>query len=975
MASLGSAMNIGTLMAHIGLDASQLKTGANEAQGIFGKLQARAGGALGSIGGAFKALGPMAGAFGVALGGLAAIGAFKKMTAEGMEFEKQLVAIRIASKATAEELALLSEEAIELGRTTEHSSTSIAKGLALLSMEGLKPNEQLEVMPDLLDAATASGMELSEIIERLDSILTQTGDSWKQTAKYMDPVVAAHLQTGAAVSELMDGLVKAGPAAEAFGYSMSETTGYIAQLVDRGMAGSKAGMAIAMAFDKANQVAYEFGMSSSDLLDVLAEMDKRGMSSADVMKQFGAKLGGALLQLRDSAGTIREFQQSLEDSGGTTKKVAEESRQSIELMAKVLKNQFQAIGNEAFMKYKDALQTMIADVTKFLQAHGKDIATFIGDTISAILEIAGVIGKIVGWIGDVAGAVGDFFNDISLSGEDAADRLAKSGEDMRNALAPPEMTEWQEFGQNLAVVADNIGKIFVWLGKVIFVSIAAVATFLIKDVIGNILKAFWNLSKAIASMLEGNWKMAGKYAADALKNVSTEFVDDYKKINDSYIKSIGKATDVTRETFERRSAATIATENWEAAKKAAEEAGKAHGDAINGAVEDATTKWQKKVQAVSGAATEAGAWDDEELEGIEGGAAALKSQKGKKTKATGPTAAEIVSAQVAGYQELLKQTDLTTAQMEELWGKYHAVRLAQIEFEAAAMVKSGVPAEEVSAIAEKRRKDLETERADIFKTQKASLDDRIGLLEELLNEEGRKKEEIAAIWKEYHDARLEQIALQMKVMKDEGVAAELVAQVSAKRTRDLLREEQALYGEHKNYLVQFANEAAGDMLRAFQDILFVTMKGEWESILDILKSLWDAFLRRIAADAAAELGGMLNISEKGGGVVGWLFGGAPTVNASEEFVGPPAPTAEHASGGLVFHPEIARIGEVPEAIIPLAKLRDDRFLSRLGIGDRTSSGNTFNFNITTPDIASFQRAKSQLMTQAAVALAATNRNR
>ena len=70
------------------------------------------------------------------------------------------------------------------------------------------------------------------------------------------------------------------------------------------------------------------------------------------------------------------------------------------------------------------------------------------------------------------------------------------------------------------------------------------------------------------------------------------------------------------------------------------------------------------------------------------------------------------------------------------------------------------------------------------------------------------------------------------------------------------------------------------------------------------------------------------------------------------------------------------IGEVPEAIIPLDKLRDERFLERLGMaGGVRGGGDVYvSFNVQTPDVASFRASQTQIMTQAAVAIDQSRRN-
>lgn len=87
-----------------------------------------------------------------------------------------------------------------------------------------------------------------------------------------------------------------------------------------------------------------------------------------------------------------------------------------------------------------------------------------------------------------------------------------------------------------------------------------------------------------------------------------------------------------------------------------------------------------------------------------------------------------------------------------------------------------------------------------------------------------------------------------------------------------------------------------------------------------------------------------------------------------------------AKGGVVASPAvfpmrggIGLMGEAgPEAILPLARGADGRLGVQAGGGARAVS---VVMNITTPDVAGFQRSQSQIAAQAARALARGQRNR
>jgi len=72
-----------------------------------------------------------------------------------------------------------------------------------------------------------------------------------------------------------------------------------------------------------------------------------------------------------------------------------------------------------------------------------------------------------------------------------------------------------------------------------------------------------------------------------------------------------------------------------------------------------------------------------------------------------------------------------------------------------------------------------------------------------------------------------------------------------------------------------------------------------------------------------------------------------------------------AAGGIVTSPQLAVVGEVPEAVIPLSKLSDPRFRNAMGGG----GGNAVvNMYVQAADPPAFKASQSQMMAQAAIAV-------
>lgn len=233
------------------------------------------------------------------------------------------------------------------------------------------------------------------------------------------------------------------------------------------------------------------------------------------------------------------------------------------------------------------------------------------------------------------------------------------------------------------------------------------------------------------------------------------------------------------------------------------------------------------------------------------------------------------------------------------------------------------------------------------------LDVRVAILADLLGAEVKSKEDKLALWEDYRATRIEQMRAEHKALLDAGMDVALITDLVTANMERLNGEQRDLFTEQASWLQEWAAELSEEMNYIFSDMFFDTMKGEWQGLTEYMTGIWDIFLRKIADSAADELSDIFSGGE-GGGLLGKLFGGGDKIPAL-------------AAGGIINRPTLAVIGEAgPEAVIPLSKMRDENFLNNFGGGG--GSGGNVTINVQTPDVASFQRSRQQIMTQMAVGL-------
>lgn len=197
-------------------------------------------------------------------------------------------------------------------------------------------------------------------------------------------------------------------------------------------------------------------------------------------------------------------------------------------------------------------------------------------------------------------------------------------------------------------------------------------------------------------------------------------------------------------------------------------------------------------------------------------------------------------------------------------------------------------------------------------------------------------------------------------------AADLVGAFDGELAR--MRESLVFTGREVNSL---SNSIGGSLRRAFDGLVFDGMKLS-EALKGVAQAMMDSVYNIAMRPVQSALGGLVasGMNSLLGGMMPFADGGAFTQGRVMPF----------AKGGVVSSPTnfpmrggMGLMGEAgPEAIMPLARGADGRLGVQAAGGGRAV---TVVMNISTPDVAGFQRSQSQIAAQATRALARGQRNR
>jgi len=252
------------------------------------------------------------------------------------EFETSVSKLGAISGATTVELEAMRDVALELGSTTEFSSTQAADGLTFLAMAGFNASEAMASIPAVLDLATAASMGLAEAADTASNIMSGFGIEAQNASNVTDILAAASSRANTSVSQLGAAMSTVAPIASALDISLADTAASIGVLSDAGIQGERAGTALrgvlaslAGPTSQATDVLKSMGLTIKDidpatnsLSDVMGKLGAAGLSTADAMTIFGREAASGALVLVDGARRLREFGNELANVDGAAKAMA-----------------------------------------------------------------------------------------------------------------------------------------------------------------------------------------------------------------------------------------------------------------------------------------------------------------------------------------------------------------------------------------------------------------------------------------------------------------------------------------------------------------------------------------------------------------------------------------------------------------------------------------------------------------------------
>lgn len=389
--------------------------------------------------GAFKKIESAVKKAAAVIGGSALTGAVIKV---GTSFQSTMSEVQAISGATADQMAILSDKAKEMGKKTAFSATQAGEAFRYMAMAGWETEDMLSGIEGVMNLAAASGEDLATTSDIVTDALTAFGMSAAQSGEFADILAATSSKANTNVAMLGESFKYVAPVAGALGYSAKDTSIALGLMANAGIKAGQAGTSLRSALsrmvDPTKEVAglmdaYGISLTKSDgtmktMREVMDDLrtSMGGLSEAEQSQAAAAIFGqeamsGMLAIINASEDDYKKLTDAIYESEGAAKKMAEIRLDNLSGQFELMKSAAEGFGLTVFESIVGPMTNLVTagtdainGLTEALEIGGADLMLRTGAImVSNLLNgIAGQMPQITAKAGEV---ISGFISSLSTS--------------------------------------------------------------------------------------------------------------------------------------------------------------------------------------------------------------------------------------------------------------------------------------------------------------------------------------------------------------------------------------------------------------------------------------------------------------------------------------------------------------------------------------------------------------------------------
>lgn len=399
-------MNLFNLEAVLSMDTSEFDRGLSNAENKTGSLKST-----------ITKLG-----IGTAVAGIgkAAIGVGQDFEAGMSQVAATMGISSDAVRRNEGDFKLLSDAAKEAGSSTQFSATQSAEALNYLALAGNDAQTSVSLLPTVLNAAAAGGLDLGYASDLITDSMSALGLETKDTTTFVDQLTKTSQKSNTSMGQLGEAILTVGGTAKKLKGGTVELTTALGILADEGTKGSEAGTALrniilslAAPTDTAAKELKKLGVSAYDtngnfrsLDDIFIDLHKSTNNLSESAKNQAftkifnkTDLKAVETMIANCGGRFDELSGAIEDSAGAAEETAKTMNMNLKGAITTLNSALEGMGIAIYEKFKgpltEAVNGAATAIQKLIKAfnEGKLDKTLIaiGSALAGIITYMGIM--------------------------------------------------------------------------------------------------------------------------------------------------------------------------------------------------------------------------------------------------------------------------------------------------------------------------------------------------------------------------------------------------------------------------------------------------------------------------------------------------------------------------------------------------------------------------------------------------------
>ena len=345
----------------------------------------------------------------------------------GMDFEAGMSQVAATMGISSEairnnegDFKLLSDAAKEAGSTTQFSATQSAEALNYLALAGNDAQTSVSLLPTVLNAAAAGGLELGYASDLITDSMSALGLETEDTATFVDQLAKTSQKSNTSLGQLGEAILTVGGTAKKLQGGTVELNTALGILADNGIKGAEGGTALrnvilslsaptdsaAKELKKLGVNAYDANGNFKSLDTIFTELlhstdnlseSAKNQAFTKIFNKTDLKAVEALLA--NTGGRFDELSGAIEQSEGAAEEMAKTMNTNLKGSLTTLSSALEGMGIAIFEKFKEpltkAVDTAATSIQNLIKAfnEGKLDKTLIaiGSALAGVVTYMGIM--------------------------------------------------------------------------------------------------------------------------------------------------------------------------------------------------------------------------------------------------------------------------------------------------------------------------------------------------------------------------------------------------------------------------------------------------------------------------------------------------------------------------------------------------------------------------------------------------------